>query len=548
MIPTSETTPVRLRRALGWRTARVRRRLDTALRRGERYLVRSGVMIDHLTIWADGPTPYLTVAATALGGMDGDLVQLTLGGCPLIPTAERGVWSAPLVHNPTWAGAAQPLELGWLRIKATIDGEPVRVRATCRPSVVTGGVRLLLDAQPSLLSGSRARMQVLAPQTDECRTAEERDAVVTEVMAAPHELIDTVYLETSLGRAAGYAADNPGAVAEYLSQCHPELPLVWGCRDGAALAQVPAGQRGVLIGSREWAEAITAARWIVVSDWLDPRIVKREGQRVLQTWHGTMYKTIGLSRSNCTDEQAAAARAQAAQWDLLLSQNPHSSEVLRTAYEWEHPLEAGYPRNDRLARGEVDREAARARLGLRPGQTAVLYAPTWRDAELDQSAVASPEELADQLGKDYVVLARGHNRTNHHALSHPRVIDVTRHPDLLELFVASDVLLTDYSSMMFDFALTGRPMVFLVPDLEEYETIRGTHFDLAAEAPGPVVRTLDEAVTALRDHDVLADSAAAVAAWRRRWLPWDDGHAAERAVQVLLELPVDATSEHPVAA
>jgi CDP-glycerol glycerophosphotransferase len=138
---------------------------------------------------------------------------------------------------------------------------------------------------------------------------------------------------------------------------------------------------------------------------------------------------------------------------------------------------------------------------------------------------------------DAVVLVRGHSRTLQPGRDSggPRVIDVTGFPDTSRLLLAADALITDYSSVMFDFSVTGKPMYFLVPDMEHFRgELRGFYFDLAAHAPGPLVRTQEELSAALRENDP-ALHADAYAAWRRKFNARDDGHAAERVVSRLLD-------------
>jgi CDP-glycerol glycerophosphotransferase len=138
---------------------------------------------------------------------------------------------------------------------------------------------------------------------------------------------------------------------------------------------------------------------------------------------------------------------------------------------------------------------------------------------------------------DAVVLVRGHSRTLQPGrdTSGPRVIDVTGYPDTSKLLLAADALITDYSSVMFDFSVTGKPMYFLVPDMEHFRgELRGFYFDLEAHAPGPVARSQQELVSALQAADP-APYAEAYAAWRRKFNARDDGHAAERVVSRLLD-------------
>jgi CDP-glycerol glycerophosphotransferase (TagB/SpsB family) len=118
----------------------------------------------------------------------------------------------------------------------------------------------------------------------------------------------------------------------------------------------------------------------------------------------------------------------------------------------------------------------------------------------------------------------------------PRVLDVTAYPDISRLLVAADALVTDYSSVMFDFTATGKPIFFFAPDLEHYRgELRGFSLDLAAHAPGPVTATQDELEEALADDEVRARYADRYAAWRERFNARDDGHAAERVVARILD-------------
>ena len=167
----------------------------------------------------------------------------------------------------------------------------------------------------------------------------------------------------------------------------------------------------------------------------------------------------------------------------------------------------------------------------------VLYAPTWREYVGIREAkplYLDAERLTAAL-PDAVVLVRGHyNSTGQDDVfvGHPRIHDVTRYPDVADLFLAADVLVTDYSSVMFDFALTDRRIVLMAPDLEQYrDAERGFYFDIEEKAPGPLVRTTDEVVEAIVAPDA---HAGARAAFRGEFCPWDDGQASRRVVDYLL--------------
>ena len=138
-----------------------------------------------------------------------------------------------------------------------------------------------------------------------------------------------------------------------------------------------------------------------------------------------------------------------------------------------------------------------------------------------------------QLGDDYVFLVRGHafNARTRERRTFPGIIDVTDYPEVSDLYLAADVGVVDYSSLRFDFGVTGKPMIFLVPDLERYKDTRGWLFDFAPTAPGPVASTTDDVVAALADLDaVRVEHAEAYLAFRSAYLDLEDGLAGQRFV------------------
>ena len=225
----------------------------------------------------------------------------------------------------------------------------------------------------------------------------------------------------------------------------------------------------------------------MVNDWLRRRFARRQGQIVLQTWHGTPLKRLALHRPGFEPRRMAAVARESRRWNVLLAQNPYAARILGKAYAFlSRPVWVeGYPRNDILTNGD-DGSDARWALGIRPDERVVLYAPTWRDDRTEMVDFVDPARLA--AATDAVVLVRGHSRTllPGRDAAGPRVVDVTGFPDTSRLLLAADALITDYSSVMFDFSVTGKPMYFLVPDIEHYRgELRGFYFDLVAHAPGP---------------------------------------------------------------
>lgn len=338
---------------------------------------------------------------------------------------------------------------------------------------------------------------------------------------------------------SGKYSDNPRGVDEAMQQLAPEVASVW-LSDGSAAVPPPA--RAVTVYDASYGRALGQARAVVANN-LIPYFVHRPGTTYLQTWHGTPLKRLGFDNPRRRDSAQGfrSAVKDYARWDLLLSQNPHSTACFRTAFAYDREvLELGYPRNDVLLSPEAPaiRTAVRTRLGIPDGVTAVLYAPTWRDDTVNDPTLSLPLDLARvqaALGPDVVVLLRLHHWVAAAVTELHGAIDVSDVPDIRDLFLAADALVTDYSSCMFDFAVTGKPIVLFTPDLDHYgQQLRGFYFDVVEQAPGPLCRDTDALVEVLGDLEG-SRRPEAYAAFAATYVPWDDGQAGRRVAQRLLE-------------
>jgi CDP-glycerol glycerophosphotransferase len=300
---------------------------------------------------------------------------------------------------------------------------------------------------------------------------------------------------------------------------------------------------------------IARAQYFVNNVNFPDHLVKRPGTVHVMTHHGTPLKQMGLDlqRHPVTGSRMnfPALLRRCRRWDFSVSANVFSTLIWERVYPTRYEsIESGYPRNDVLARaGEAETAAARANLGLDPGQVAVLYAPTHREYQQGYVPVLDLAAAADALGPEFVLLARLHYfheadpvlRDLHRQ---GRLRDVAAHPSIEELCLAADVLVTDYSSLMFDYAVLDRPIVIHAPDWETYRSIRGTYFDLMTEGPGLVTRTEAQLAAALRSRAAWDEaSSRSRAAFRERFCSLEDGHAAERVVRrVWLGEPVAAAA------
>jgi CRISPR system Cascade subunit CasB len=261
---------------------------------------------------------------------------------------------------------------------------------------------------------------------------------------------------------------------------------------------------------------------------------------MIQTQHGTPLKYMGLDLQDrpaaARDTDFAELLRSADKWDYCLSGNRHSTLIWERVFPAAYTtLEYGLPRNDVFQRAtSTDVTRLRQSLGIPEGTVAVLYAPTYRDYRRTQRLALDLERVLRRLGPRFVVLTRAHH-SYAAALSNrsgARLIDVSDHPSIENLCLASDALVTDYSSLMFDYAVLDRPIVIHADDWEAYQASRGTYFDLRDFPPGAVARSEDELIDIFATgHWRGSRSTQLRTAFRERFCPYEDGRAAERVVR-----------------
>ncbi|MBV9831135.1 MAG: CDP-glycerol glycerophosphotransferase family protein, partial [Marmoricola sp.] len=399
-------------------------------------------------------------------------VRVTLGGRPI----EAALSDDPAVTR--WMGEVhQRHDRGVVTVRwpeAPADGQVLEVE------MVDRGVRrsTFVDLDPDAPTGRKH------PDLSDDEAGPYRQRLLQQEYLAVTEPVDPrlVYFQAFLGQAP---TDHPGAIQEALERVRPDgTRVVWCVADSSV--RVPAGAEPVQLRSREWYDVLARAGWIVTNVELEPWFRRRAGQEVLETYHGYPSKAMGLSQWRARDltptHVEQMLRRTSGMWNNLLTPIPEMDRYYRESYAFDgRIISQGYPRDDALVADghEQRRHETRARLGIGADQTAILYAPTWRDdlATNFRSAQAvlhlDVEQAARELGPGHVVLLRGH-RFHASTDGGAQVLDVTSYPEINDLLLAADAAVLDYSSLRFDFALTGRPMVFLVPDLRAYtEQTRG---------------------------------------------------------------------------
>jgi len=320
---------------------------------------------------------------------------------------------------------------------------------------------------------------------------------------------------------------NLAEIRNALARRAPEAEVVVLAR------RVRSGLRGALLAALDAIVAgwhLARASLIVLDDYWFPlyAIRPRRGTRHIQVWHACgAFKRFGRSvvdRGFGANRATLATVAIHSNYDLCLVSAARFAPFYAEAFGL--PLERftarlGVPRTDLFfdpPRRAAAEAAVRQRYGIPTGRTIVLYAPTFRGERI--TAATSPTDLdlgalAAALGDDHVVLVRAHpfvtarqtrsvsdagapDRHGSPGRRGPRVIDVSAWPEMNELLLVTDILVTDYSSAIFEFALLGRPIAFFAPDHASYESERGFYLDWPADLPGPVFERMADLAAWLR--------------------------------------------------
>lgn len=302
---------------------------------------------------------------------------------------------------------------------------------------------------------------------------------------------------------------NPLALYRGLAE-HPQYRdylHVWVLNDPARIPEHLKHRDNVVFvskGSDGYLRYLATAKYLINNSGFPPYFVRRPEQRYLATWHGTPLKTLGKEQKYKFYDHKRTQRNYL-QASHIITPNPHTTGITLDSYDL-RPLytgllaETGYPRIDlTLNASDEQKRLLRRRLGVTEAKPVVLYAPTWRgtldEVEFDVTRLEGDLETLSQ--QDCQVLFRGHSLLervieNDHINTQVVPADI----DTNELLSVVDVLITDYSSIFFDFMATGRPILYYIYDLEQYEEERGLYFDMD-EMPGYKCRTIEELCEAL---------------------------------------------------
>lgn len=361
----------------------------------------------------------------------------------------------------------------------------------------------------------------------------------------------SIMFESFLGK---QYSDNPRAIYEYVKENYPDYKLYWSV-DPRFMTNFTGKDLNIVPRfSVKWLFVMASAKYWVVNSRLPLWIPKPKHTIYLQTWHGTPLKRLAVDMDEVympgteTDKYKQNFLREASNWDYLISPNAYSSEIFRRAFAFDREMiESGYPRNDYLYshnnEGEIRR--LKEKYGIPLDKKVILYAPTWRDdqyyakgkykfdLELDLN------RMRDVFGDKYVVLLRLHYLVASQidvSAYDGFAFDFSHHADIRELYLVADILLTDYSSVFFDYANLKRPMIFFVYDIDDYrDRLRGFYFDFEAKAPGPLVKTTAEVIAEIQKLEANGyELPAGFNDFHETFCAWEDGQASKRVVEKVI--------------
>lgn len=361
---------------------------------------------------------------------------------------------------------------------------------------------------------------------------------------------NTIVFESFQGK---QFSDNPRAIYEYLQENHYPYKMYWSADRRHTHIFEEKGIKYVRRYSIKWLFVMGRAKYWVVNARLPLWLPKPKNTVYVQTWHGTPLKRLGVDIEQVhmpgtnTEKYRRNVTAEASRWDFLISPNAYSTEIFRRAFQYQGAIiESGYPRNDFLLRtnneGKITKLKIKCQLPL--DKKIILYAPTWRDNQFYRKGKyrfhleLDLDLLREKLGKDYIILLRLHYLVAENLdLSDYEgfVYNFSNHEDIRELYLIADILITDYSSVFFDYANLKRPMIFFVYDIDIYrDHLRGFYFDIEKHAPGPLVQTTKEIIQEVkRIEDVGFKPSENIEQFYNKFCYLEDGQATKRVVEAV---------------
>lgn len=336
---------------------------------------------------------------------------------------------------------------------------------------------------------------------------------------------------------------------------YPELEgmtFVWALKDTRTKIE---GAKIVKYNSPKYFYYLAKSKIWVVNCKLPEFVKKKDNQVYIQTWHGTCLKRLshdietkdeitfyrtGMSR----DEMTRSYDVDVAKYDYMISPNSFTTDKYVSAFKVDQRKirEYGYPRNDYLVNLNEDTiSQLKEKYNIPAGKKVLLYSPTWRDNHYNEKGYIFKLECdfkkwKEQLGQEYVVLFKPHylisNKFDNTNLE-DFLYCIDENVDINELYAISDLLVTDYSSVFFDYTILDRPVIFYMYDLENYrDNLRGFYLDIYTELPGKIVEDEDSLLKLINSNDFYDKEK--MTSFRNRFHSLENGTAAKTVIEKLI--------------
>lgn len=357
---------------------------------------------------------------------------------------------------------------------------------------------------------------------------------------------------------------SPKAIYEYMINTDEfkDYKFIWAFSDEKKYKNLEKNKNTsvVKIRTKEYKKCLAKAKYWIFNYKIPDFLYPKKNQIFVQCWHGTPLKRLGCDLEhfdnvlNTIDGIKKRYKIEASKFTYFISPSKFASEKFISAWNLKEIgkeniiVEEGYPRNDFLFNyNEKDVQKIRKKLGIEnDSRKIILYAPTYRSNQHQTGLGYVYKEEIDfkkmenKFGKDYLILFRPHYFIAN-AFDFDKykgfVYNVADIDDINELYIISDILITDYSSVFFDYANLKRPMIFFMYDLEHYKNeSNGFYIDLN-ELPGQIVETQEDLEKSIEDVDFNIGSSKKYKEFNEKYNYLDDGNASKRVIEkVILEM------------
>ena len=369
----------------------------------------------------------------------------------------------------------------------------------------------------------------------------------------------TIFFE-SFGGAS--ASCSPKAIYNYLieNKDYKDYKFIWAFKNPEKDHLIKRNKNLTIVKSKskDYYKYLSKSKYWIVNSLLDLSVIKKKNQIYVQCWHGTPLKklrcdiTVTGSVLNTKEEVIKRNNLDVAKIDYFISPSKYSTEKFTSAFNLKNLnkeniiIEKGYPRNDKLINyTQNDINDIKEKLNIKTNKKIILYAPTFRDDE-HKSGLGYTyklnidfDKLKKELGKDYVILFRAHyfiaNSFDFNKYK-DFVYNVSDYDDINDLYIISDLLITDYSSVFFDYAILKRPILFYMYDYKNYKTkLRDFYLDLK-ELPGPIIEKQEDLIKNIKQIDkVFNKYKEYYQTFNKKFNPYEDGKSSIRVAKEIIK-------------